>query len=219
MYANFDTKKKTIYLAVLASTIQDLITYVDNYRSTELSKVLSAGLQAALSVRLPGLVDACERSEQIWLKGMMDNSPEWTIIAHNDMLANENQLVNFLTAFTRDIERQLFMRGGSDRLQELLTAAKDIYEVHYLNVLNARSLVEMVHVIHKRLGQEASFNEIDPHHRSYISLSINATKSRTALRSALNNLLHFVNLETVEQRKLAQVQAGASKVGGSLKAQ
>ena len=219
MYNDFDLKQKLVYVQMAAATMQDLLNLVDRYQPKALNAAQAASLQSNLAARLPGLVADTERSEQVWLEGMMKNNPHWQDIIRPDFLATENQLVDFITEFVRDVEHQLFLTGGSERLRAVLDTVRDIYEVHYKQVQDKHALVELVHGVHGRLGQEVSFKEIDPHHRDYLVDQINSVKTRTGLRAVLNNALYHFNLEQVQLRKAQQVQAGAKKTGGSLKAQ
>ncbi|AGX01787.1 hypothetical protein CF95_gp065 [Erwinia phage PhiEaH1] len=219
MYNNFDNKKKLIYVQMAAATMQDLLNLTERAKTTALNKPMVASLQSNLAARLPGLVAETERSEQVWLEGMLKNSQNWRDIILPDFLAVESQMVDFISEFVRDVEHQLFIVGGSDRLKALLDAVRDIYEVHYKEVQEKYALNAVVHDIHKRLGQEVAFQEFDPHHRDYLVDQINSAKTLTGLRAILNNAVYHFNLEMVYLRKEQQVQAGASKTGGSLKAQ
>lgn len=219
MYNNFDNKKKLIYVQMAAATMQDLLNLTERAKTTALNKPMVASLQSNLAARLPGLVAETERSEQVWLEGMLKNSQNWRDIILPDFLAVESQMVDFISEFVRDVEHQLFIVGGSDRLKALLDAVRDIYEVHYKEVQEKYALTAVVHDIHKRLGQEVAFQEFDPHHRDYLVDQINSAKTLTGLRAILNNAVYHFNLEMVYLRKEQQVQAGASKTGGSLKAQ
>ena len=219
MYNDFDLKQKLVYVQMAAATMQDLLNLVDRYQPKALNMALAASLQSNLAGRLPGLIAETERSEQVWLGGMMKNNPHWQDIILPDFLATENQLVDFTIEFLRDVEHQFFLVGGSDRLKVVLDTVRDIYEVHYIQVRDQNTLVELVHNIRQRLEQEVSFKEIDPHHRDYLVEQINSVKTRTGLRAVLNNALYHFNLELVQLRKAQQVQAGARKTGGSLKVQ
>lgn len=219
MYNNFDLKKKLIYVQMAVATMQDLLNLVGRAKTTAMNKQLVASLQSNLEARLPGLVAETERSEQVWLEGMLKNNQNWRDIILPDFLAVESQMVDFISEFVRDVEHQLFIVGGSDRLKALLDAVRDIYEVHYKEAQEKHALTEVVFAIHKRLGQEVAFQEFDPHHRDYLVEQINSAKTLVGLRAILNNALYHFNLEKLQLRKEEQTQAGAKRTGGSLKAE
>lgn len=219
MYNQFDTKKKIIYLQVLQATIQELLDKVTNHRNSAITPQQTAALQEVLTKRIPGLVAETERSEQVWLEGMMKNNQDWQDIVLPDLLATEAQMVDFIGVLSRDIEHQLFLVGGSDRLLTLLTALSDIRLTHYQRVVDEKTLEHLSTLVVTRLNQEVNFKELDTHHRDYLVAKIANAGSLTGLRAILNNALYHFNLELLTLRKEQQIKAGAMKTGGSLKAE
>lgn len=218
MYNAFDSKQKIAYLSSLSVILQNQISLLERVQLLPLSPAGVAGYQAALRSQVPGRVAALERSEQVWVEGWLKQHACWDIISSNDRLATEAGMVDFNYALTREIERQLFISGGSEELLTLLTMLRDIYATYYQPLKTMSATSNVVTKVMTALNQELNVKELDPHHHQYIGSVLSGAKSVHEVNSVLRNLLNHTQSELVNLRKV-EMAAKSAKITGRLNAQ
>jgi hypothetical protein len=163
-------------------------------------------------------VAALERSEQVWIEGWLKQHACWDIISSSDRLATEGGMVDFNYALPREIERQLFIRGGSEALVTLLTMLRDIYATYYQPLKTKAATSLAVTKVMRALNQELDGKELDPHHHQYISSALSGANSLHEVNSVLRNLLNHTQSELVNLRKV-EMASKSVKITGRLNAQ